>query len=326
MALTTMVAALAAACGQTGAAPKPATAHTANHEPACVSSRAPSVRAGLGSRGVEVAPGGLVTVLLAEPVAYASSMSGPPPTAFPWLPAESSGRSGLRRTPFCGKPEMVMSLPAREYVFRAARPGRYTITVPLNPAYRLPRMRPRLRPLQPARITVTVTSRKPAAGPSYSVTAPVLYLAGRQAPRACLAILTSMPPAGCSGVPVSGYDFRRVPGLIRYGSAGWQTPLLRMAGVWNGHALVITRVPAIALAAPQPPAPPVACRGGTTPATKNVMRRIGRARDHMGLLQLTPCAARVWMLVAVADRATRAEIRDQLGRRVIVVGWLRRDS
>jgi hypothetical protein len=215
-----------------------------------------------------------------------------------------------------------MSLPAREYVFRAAKPGRYVITAPLNPAYRLPSMRPRLQPLWPARITVTVGPR--TDGPTYTVSAPVLYRTGSKAPRACLAILTSVPPAGCSGVPVTGYDFRRVSGLIRYGSAGWQTPLLRIAGTWNGHALALNRAPAPASAAPQPPAPPAGCNGKTTPTANSLMRRIGRARDRIGLLQVTPCGTGVWVLAAVADHATRTEIRDRFGERVIVAGWLRR--
>jgi hypothetical protein len=41
-------------------------------------------------------------------------------------------------------------------------------------------------------------------------------------------------------------------------------------------------------------------------------------------MQLTPCGARVWVLVAVSDKATRAEIRDQFGKNVIVAGWLGR--
>ena len=169
------------------------------------------------------------------------------------------------------------------------------------------------------------TSHVRAARPArYVVTAPVLYRTGRQAPRACLAILTSMPPAGCSGVPVTGYDFGRVPGLVRYGSAGWQTPLLRMAGTWNGRALALKHTPAPASAAPQPPAPPAACHGRPTLPAKRLMTRIGRAGEGIGLLELTPCGARVWVLVAVADHTTRAEIRDRFGNRVTVAGWLRR--
>jgi hypothetical protein len=324
IALTVTAAALAAACGQAAAIPKsPATPGTNMDGPACVSSRAPSIRVGIGSRGVHVAPGRLVTVQLAEPVAYASSMAGPPPTAFPWLPAESSDGAGLRRTPFCGTPAIVMSLPAREYVFRAAKPGRYMITARLNPAYRLPRMRPRLHPLRPARITVTVGPSPRTDGPTYSVTAPVLYRTGERAPRACLVILTSLPPAGCSGVPVTGYDFRRVPGLIRYGSAGWQTPLLHMVGTWNGRVLALKHTPAPASAAQQPPAPPAGCDRKTTPAAHSLMRQIGRARNRIGLLESTPCGARVWVLVDVADHETRIEIRDRFGKRVTVAGWLR---
>ena len=97
-----------------------------------------------------------MTLQLVEPEAYASSMSGPPPTAFPWLAGRSSDPAGLRPVTLCPGPPRLMSLPVQVVPFRALAPGRYRITAALNPAYRLPRMRPPLRELQPVHVTVVV--------------------------------------------------------------------------------------------------------------------------------------------------------------------------
>jgi hypothetical protein len=80
----------------------------------------------------------------------------------------------------------------------------------------------------------------------------LLYRTVTKTPTACLTILPSYPPAGCSGVPVTGYDFTRVAGLVRFGAQGamgWQTQPLRLVGTWNGHALTLIRVPVAVTAA-----------------------------------------------------------------------------
>jgi hypothetical protein len=169
--------------------------------------------------------------------------------------------------------------------------------------------------------------RKPAHGSAstgaYTVVASVLYRAGIARPRACLAYLLSLPPAGCAGVPVSGYAFQRVPGLVRFGAKGWQTPELRLVGHWNGHVLDLTRRPQPAAHAEREPTPPLGCHGQSTPATAALATRITQAHTRIHLLELLPCGARVWILLQVADAATRSDIRTRFGDAVIVDGWLR---
>src|SRR5439155_2160049 len=176
--------------------------------------------------------------------------------------------SGLPPLAVCKSPPLVFSLPARLYAFRASRPGRYQITAALNPAYHPARLRRRLRPLQPVRVTVVVgTGGAPhaSAQPTYAVVAPVLRLAGDRRRTACLAFLLSLPPAGCGGAPVTGDDFRHVPGTVHFHNKGWQTQPMRLVGTWDGHLLTLTRPPLPARRASPAPTPPARCR--TTPAS-----------------------------------------------------------
>ncbi len=163
------------------------------------------------------------------------------------------------------------------------------------------------------------------AGPvraTYVVSAPVLEMHGTQT--ACDAILTSYPPAGCSGVPVRGYDFAHIPGVVRYGGMGWQTPVLRLTGRWDGHALVVSRV-AATTTGQAPPDAPDACRAGPHPRGEALARRIAHdAAPGMRLIAFGPCGRTAWVLVPVADRSTVRAIRLRYGKGVIVDGWLRR--
>lgn len=158
---------------------------------------------------------------------------------------------------------------------------------------------------------------------SYRVVAPVVYRTTFRSPLACQTIFTSLPPAGCSGVLVKGYDFGRVNGLVRFGRMGWQTPVLRLDGTWDGRALTVTsatRVPASQETTPEPPA---AChRGSKRPAVAVLQRRIARQSGRINLLEIQPCRASVWVLIAVADRASVSYIRRRFGNRVMVSGWL----
>jgi hypothetical protein len=327
-----LVGIAAAACGhEAGSSPASPSGSTPSDSrgsaSGCVSASAPVVTAGAGTRRVVVPAGRVVTLQLVEPEAYASSTSGPPPSAFPWLAGQSSNSAALRPVTICPSPPQIMSLPSRLYPFRALRPGRYQVTAPLNRAYHLPHMRPPLPPLHPVRITVIVKAPPDARSSStsrlYSVTASVLYRPGMTTPQACLVYLQSLPPAGCSGAPVAGYDFERLSGVTHFGTMGWQTPLLRLVGAWNGHTLVLARPPSRARAPGHDPEPPSVCEIQGGEGTTRLAKRITRAHNRLHLLELLPCGRRVWVLVAVADPPTRAFIGHHFGRRVIVSGWLR---
>jgi hypothetical protein len=269
---------------------------------------------------VDVTAGQVVTLQLVEPEAYAASTSGPPSPAFPWLPGRSSDATALRPVPVCADSSRIFSLPSRLYPFRAITPGRYRISAALNPAYHRPNMHPPLPPLRPVAVTVIVHERQAVA---YTVTASVLYRTGMTAPHACLVYLLSLPPAGCGGVPVTGYDFHRLPGLVRYGGMGWQTPVLRLTGAWTGRVLRLTRPPVRADEPSREPGPPFACNGRSTAAIATLGTRLTHAHTRIHLIETEPCGPRLWALVAVADASTRGFIRGHFGRRVIVSGWLR---
>lgn len=328
MAVVTVLGSIVAACTHSVGSPVPRVSTTMSPRSGCVHASALGVRAGVGTRRVVVTAGRVVTLQLVEPEAYASSSSGPPPAAFPWLAGRSSDTTGLRSVGVCARPPVIMSLPVRLYPFRAITPGRYRVTARLNPAYHVPRMHPSLPRLRPVRLTVVVRAA-PAAIPSsgsrlYTVTASVLYRPAMRTPHACLTVLESLPPVGCGGVPVGGYDFRHVPHVIHFAGGGWQTPELRLAGAWDGHTLVLARPPAPARLGAREPVPPALCGGRQAPAARSLAKRITRAHVRLGLIELAPCGRRVWVLVGVADPPTRSVLHHLFGRRVIVRGWLRR--
>jgi hypothetical protein len=161
--------------------------------------------------------------------------------------------------------------------------------------------------------------RPPLAGKRYSVVAPLLHVPRAGRTLACFAVLTSYPPAGCSGVPVAG--IRRPAGVHRVGTTWWTGPLL-LVGVWDGHVLQVTRPP-VPSAPRRDPTPPSGCDGQReAAAARTVGARLAALHESVGLLTLVPCSRRVWALVAAADPATLAEIHHRFGDLVMVHGWL----
>lgn len=151
------------------------------------------------------------------------------------------------------------------------------------------------------------------------VTASVLERRG-VAPTACRTLLSSAPPAGCSGVRVSGYDFRRVAGLVRF-AGGWQTPVLRIEGVWAGHALRVRRA-AVPHGGSTPQAPPRRCDVRATRRGLALARRIEHGRRAAQALAFGPCGRTAWMLVPYAGPRIVAALHARYGHAVVVSGWL----
>jgi hypothetical protein len=159
------------------------------------------------------------------------------------------------------------------------------------------------------------------------VVAPVLYWTKTHRQVACLVVLTSLPPAGCSGVPVTGYDFRRAlkfgEALTLAGRAAWPTPALRLVGTWNGHAFQVQHVSAARASDETQPGPPAACdESSSSQTTRRLARALSRVHARIHLLELDTCRGGVWALVAVADHQTVSYIRDHFGRRVRIESWL----
>jgi hypothetical protein len=170
----------------------------------------------------------------------------------------------------------------------------------------------------------------PAAQPAQrlEVVAPVLYWTKTHRQLACLAVLTSLPPAGCSVVRLTGYDFKR---LLKAGEAitfdsraGWSTPSLRMVGIWNGHVFQVESVSFAPASAETQPLPPRACDGTTTTwASRRLAGRLTRQHAAINLLEVQACRHAVWALVPVADGHTISYIHRHFGNQVTVEGWLR---
>jgi hypothetical protein len=158
----------------------------------------------------------------------------------------------------------------------------------------------------------------------YSVVAPLLRTRGSHVTLACQTVLLSYPPAGCSGVVVSGLDIRSVPSAVRV-SGAWMSRPLGLSGTWDGSVLRVTAPPMV-WHEPLPPDPPLRCRVPSTSFASALANRIGA--DHAGLrvLETSACGGTAWVLVATADAHTVSVIHHRFGRHVIVSGWLRPHS
>lgn len=173
-------------------------------------------------------------------------------------------------------------------------------------------------------------SAGPAAQPAQrlEVVAPVFYWTKTHRQVACLAVLASLPPAGCSGVRVTGYDFKRAleagEAITGDGRAAWPTPSLRMVGTWNGHVFQVEHASLARASADTQPTPPRACDGSIiTRASRRLAWRLTKHHAALSLLEVQACRHSVWALVAVADGHTVSYIHRCFGHDVLVAGWLR---
>jgi hypothetical protein len=155
----------------------------------------------------------------------------------------------------------------------------------------------------------------------YAAVAPLLRIRGRMVTLACEVILTSLPAAGCSGVPVTGVDIRPIPEVSHIGGT-WETRPLRLTGTWDGHSLHVTAPPAPSSTSPAP-SPPMRCRVPSTSFASALANRIGAHHAGLPVLETSACGSTAWVLVAVADAPTVSAIHHRFGARVIVSGWLR---
>jgi len=154
------------------------------------------------------------------------------------------------------------------------------------------------------------------------VTAPLLHPQKGHVVLACQTILTSLPPAGCSGVRVRGYDFSRLRHVTRIGRAWWTGPVV-LVGTWDGRALTLTRRPVAASTRfGSGDGTPARCHGQGPRAIKRLGTGIARDHARLRLMTLLACGSKVWIEVAVKDRATVRFVRERFGRAVLIRGWL----
>lgn len=166
---------------------------------------------------------------------------------------------------------------------------------------------------------------RPVAGTAphvhYTVVAPLLRTRRSHVTVACQTELMSYPPAGCSGVVVTGLDIRNVPSAIRV-SGVWMTRPLRLSGTWNGSVLRVTALPVV-WRNPLPADPPIRCRVPSTSFASALANRIGAHHPGLPVLETSACGSAAWVLVAVGDTHTGSAIHRRFGQRVMVSGWLR---
>jgi hypothetical protein len=157
---------------------------------------------------------------------------------------------------------------------------------------------------------------------TYQVVASVLHTKGMERPIACYAVLTSLPPAGCSGVLVAGYDLEHIKGVHRAGRAWW-TPVLRLVGTWDGHVLTLTRPPVIRRhSSGTDTSAPATCVATASSFIKGLARRVTGVHAKINMMALEPCGQRIWILVAAADQYTKRYLRQHFGNHFLIKGWL----
>ncbi len=79
---------------------------------------------------------------------------------------------------------------------------------------------------------------------NYIVSAPVVAVAGGPA-KACAGIPLSSSPGDCGGVELDGIDIHAIKGITIYPNGTVETPVLRLAGKWDGRRLMLTSSPVV---------------------------------------------------------------------------------
>lgn len=157
----------------------------------------------------------------------------------------------------------------------------------------------------------------------YAVDAPLLSVEHGEF-MACEVIATSLPPAGCTGVPVSGdVGLGRLPRLVTYGNGTVQTGPVHLVGRWDGHALQLTQPPTPAARTTpigDADCPPPTAQG--VAAYERVQQDLGALRARrIDVLLLGACGGDAEIQLAVAEGSTVAYLEARYGP-ALVRGWL----
>jgi hypothetical protein len=167
----------------------------------------------------------------------------------------------------------------------------------------------------------------PAPTPRYTVEATVLAVSGKPI-TACYAIELSLPPAGCGGVEVKNIDLASIAGSTVFANGTVQTPILRLVGAWDGHALTLTELPQVTPDTGTVPRPidQLPPPGSGAQATGDLPQQIAHdtpllTRQGIQVLSVGTGADGVELLLAVADPASVRTLYDRYGQ-VHISGWL----
>jgi hypothetical protein len=161
-------------------------------------------------------------------------------------------------------------------------------------------------------------------GPLYTVSTIVAHYGSARPDGQTLAcegslLMTNEPGGGCGGVPIADYDLQRFAERS-YPGGGWDTPLLRLVGTWDGRLFHVTSA-----------TPTTTGSGGSDPncATHRfgpVVRVSNAALTELSqriqLFGSGPCGHTYWFQVAAADHRTVSYLRHRFGQSVLVSGFL----
>lgn len=165
-------------------------------------------------------------------------------------------------------------------------------------------------------------------GTLYTVTATVMWKPG-EAPHACAFEPLPLPPIGCGGPDVAGFDPSKVGGSTRFSNGVVATGYLRLVGTWDGRALSVTVPPEHASPSAATPVPRCNPRGQQVgaPSVSPVMQRViadsAILKSHgIVVLEFGMCGAELFMAVAVAGTGTVDFLTGRYGD-VQVASWLK---
>jgi uncharacterized protein YhdP len=136
-----------------------------------------------------------------------------------------------------------------------------------------------------------------------------------------------MPPAGGSGVEVSGLDLRTVADAMVYDNGTVETPTLRLTGTYDGKRLTLT----------EPPVPAKSGQGfAETRVTSDDAELVplepaaleaiwDKLRPELGdrFLQASSSGGILHLVLAAATSEQAEQLRTQYGPHLVISSWLR---
>jgi photosystem II stability/assembly factor-like uncharacterized protein len=173
-----------------------------------------------------------------------------------------------------------------------------------------------------------VSHQAPVSKTRYTVTAPLWSPKGGPV-RACLYEVPSSPgwSLGCGGVEVTNADVESIPLTFTYQGGAVKTPIVKLVGIWEGHALRLSEQPQVTMLKPTEPKPwivqsPPTSSGKTHQQLMEELKRDSGDLEKRGIIVLMyKSAADLDITLAVADANSVQYLYDRYGR-MQISGWL----
>jgi hypothetical protein len=158
--------------------------------------------------------------------------------------------------------------------------------------------------------------------PLYTVSTIVAHYGSSRGTLACESsiLMTDEPGGGCGGVPIAaGYDLQQFAGRS-YPGGGWDTPILRLVGTWDGRLFHVTSATPTKSGTGGSDPNCAAHRSGPVVRLSNA--EITDLSRRIELFGSGPCGHTYWFQVAAADHRTVSYLRHRFGSSVLVSGFL----